>query len=68
MKNSDYWKDRAIENEKNARTTAEIGEAELRAIFSETSSKIQKEIDYWWNRFAKNNSLTISEAKKIMSN
>ena len=68
MKNSDYWKDRAIENEKNARTTAEIGEAELRAIFSETSSKIQKEIDYWWNRFAKNNSLTISEAKKLMSN
>ena len=67
-KNSDYWKDRAIENEKNARTTAEIGEAELRAIFSETSSKIQKEIDYWWNRFAKNNSLTISEAKKLMSN
>ena len=49
MKNSDYWKDRAIENEKNARTTAEIGEAELRAIFSETSSKIQKEIEYWWN-------------------
>lgn len=68
MKNSDYWKDRAIENEKNARTTAEIGEAELRVIFSETSSKIQKEIDYWWNRFAKNNSLTISEAKKLMSN
>ena len=67
-KNSDYWKDRAIENEKNARTTAEIGEAELRAIFSETSSKIQKEVDYWWNRFAKNNSLTISEAKKLMSN
>ena len=67
-KNSDYWKDRAIENEKNARTTAEIGEAELRAIFSETSSKIQKEVDYWWNRFAKNNSLTIREAKKLMSN
>lgn len=67
-KNSDYWKDRAIENEKNARTTAEIGEAELRVIFSETSSKIQKEVDYWWNRFAKNNSLTISEAKKLMSN
>lgn len=67
-KNSDYWKDRAIENEKNARTTAEIGEAELKAIFSETSSKIQKEVDYWWNRFAKNNNLTISEAKKLMSN
>ncbi len=67
-KNSDYWKDRAIENEKNARTTAEIGEAELKAIFSETNSKIQKEVDYWWNRFAKNNSLTISEAKKLMSN
>lgn len=67
-KNSDYWKDRAIENEKNARTTAETGEAELRAIFSETSSKIQKEVDYWWNRFAKNNSITISEAKKLMSN
>lgn len=64
--NNNYWKERAIEVENNSRSTAEIGRKEIEKIFAVTYSRLKKEINYWWHRFAVNNSLTLSEAKKLM--
>ena len=64
--NNNYWKERALEVENNSRTTAEIGRKEIEKIFAVTYSRLKKEINYWWHRFAVNNSLTLSEAKKLM--
>lgn len=62
-KNSDYWAKRAVENENNSRTTAQAGKDEIEKIFLTTRIRLQKEIEYWWYRFAKNNGLTVAEAK-----
>lgn len=64
--NNNYWKERALEAENNSRSTAEIGRKEIEKIFAVTYSRLKKEINYWWHRFAVNNSLTLSEAKKLM--
>lgn len=64
--NNNYWKERALEVENNSRSTAEIGRKEIEKIFAVTYSRLKKEINYWWHRFAVNNSLTLSEAKKLM--
>ena len=66
-KNSDYWAKRAVENENNSRTTAQAGKDEIEKIFLTTRIRLQKEIEYWWYRFAKNNGLTVAEAKKLMT-
>ena len=66
-KNSDYWAKRAVENENNARTTAQAGKDEIEKIFLTTRIRLQKEIEYWWYRFAQNNGLTVAEAKKLMT-
>lgn len=64
--NNNYWKERALEAENNSRSTAEIGRKEIEKIFAVTYFRLKKEINYWWHRFAVNNSLTLSEAKKLM--
>lgn len=64
--NNNYWKERALEVENNSRSTAEIGRKEIEKIFAVTYSRLKKEINYWWHRFSVNNSLTLSEAKKLM--
>lgn len=66
-KNSDYWAKRAVENENNARTTVQAGKDEIEKIFLTTRIRLQKEIEYWWYRFAQNNGLTVAEAKKLMT-
>lgn len=67
MTKNNYWEKRALENENRVRTIAKVGKKEIEANFSETLTKIQKEILYWYNRFAKNNGITKAEAYRLMN-
>lgn len=66
MNSREYWERRAllrkVQAERSAlRTADEIGEAYDRAAAS-----LQKDISYWLSRFAQNNSLSLTDAKKLL--
>lgn len=66
MNSREYWERRAllrkVQAERSAlRTADEIGEAYDRAAAS-----LQKEISYWLSRFAQNNELSLTDAKKLL--
>lgn len=66
MKNSAYWKRRM---EMLASAQLEKGQrfyADLEKQFYIASANIEKEINNWYQRFAKNNQITMAEAKKLL--
>ncbi|MCI9641258.1 MAG: minor capsid protein [Eubacterium sp.] len=67
MKSSEYWKKRfeELENASNA-----YGIATYRRIepaFEQAQREIQKEIEAWYGRLAKNNSVSMQDARKLLS-
>lgn len=67
MKNADYWQKRfaAIE-QMNHKKAAEAIQATTPA-FDRAQTEIQKEIESWYQRFADNNGVSLTEAKKMLS-
>lgn len=66
-KNSEYWKKRfgVLEDASNA-----YGQEAFRKIepaFDVAQRQIQAEIEAWYGRFAKNNQITMQEAKKLLT-
>ena len=62
-----YWKKRfeALEDASNA-----YGQQTYRLIepaFDKAQREIQKEIESWYGRFAKNNNITMQEAKRLLN-
>lgn len=64
---SNYWQKRfqAIEemNNKRAKETVQS----ITPAFDKAQAQIEKEINAWYARFAKNNSITLQEAKKLLN-
>jgi len=67
MKSSDYWKKRfeELENASNAYGVATYKKIE--PAFEQAQREIQKEIEAWYGRLAKNNSVSMQEARKLLS-
>ena len=66
-KNSEYWKTRfEILESRNNQSALEYY-ANLEKQYRLAAQNIQKEMDSWFMRYAKENQITMSEARKILT-
>lgn len=67
MKNADYWRGRALILEEAAqREGAEYFET-LEREFEQASKRVQEDLAVWYQRFADNNQISLSDAKKWLT-
>lgn len=64
---AEYWKKRfeALEAASNTYGLQTFGQIE--PAFDKAQAQIQKEIDAWYGRFAKNNNITMQEARRLLN-
>lgn len=67
MKNAEYWRGRALILEEAAHKRAEELTAGLDEIYDEAMRETLKELESWYLRLAKNNNLTLADAKKLLT-
>ncbi len=67
MKNSDYWEDRFQYLEEAANREAQNYYYELENQFIAAQKQLENQISLWYQRFATNNKITMSEARKILN-
>lgn len=67
MNNSEYWRNRASELENIQHSYSQEAYAEIEKIFINAQRETQKEIEAWYGRLAKNNQVSITEARKLLS-
>lgn len=65
---AEYWQERFEAVEQNSAAYGKTAYIEIEKAFSLAEKDIQKEIDAWYARLAKNNGITLSEAKKLLGN
>lgn len=67
MSNSDYWRKRAEILE--AQTNASAGQltAEVQHQFDSAQKTLDEQIEQWYGRFAKNNEITLAEARQWLT-
>lgn len=63
---SKYWEERftLLENSQNNKCVAYMNDVER--LYMKASNEVEKEISKWYSRYAKNNSLSLADAKKIL--
>lgn len=66
-KSSKYWKDRFLKLEEASNRYGQDAYRQIEPAFDSAQRQIQNEIEKWYYRFAKNNQITIEEAKKMLS-
>lgn len=66
-KDAEYWRLRALALEASSYEKAEQYLKKLRELYDETTLNIQKDIAFWYLRFAKNNKISLAEAKKMLT-
>lgn len=67
MRNAEYWRGRALILEEAAHKRAEKLTAGLDEIYDEAMRETLKELESWYLRLAKNNNLTLADAKKLLT-
>lgn len=67
MKNSDYWKKRFEILEEAAASKGESYLDTLEKQYREASKTIEAEISTWYQRFATNNNISLSEARRLLN-
>lgn len=67
MKNSEYWKLRFKQLEQSSNTSAAETIAFVEKQYEEAVKEIEREISTWYARFAKNNGISMAEARKWLS-
>lgn len=67
MKNADYWKLRFSQLEQLSFTSAAQTKAFIDEQYKVATAEIEKQISTWYARFAKNNEISITEARKMLS-
>lgn len=67
MKNADYWRERFSVLEENAHREAQQTIREMEEIYLETHHSVQKEIESWYTRFAANNQISLTDARKLLT-
>lgn len=67
MKKSSYWQDRFIKEEQRRNKDARAYIKTIEKQYDQALSNIEKDINNWYMRIAKNNNISLLEAKKILS-
>lgn len=67
MKNSDYWKKRFTVLENASHSYGQKTYSQIETAFMQAQKNIQGEIDKWYARFALNNGVTLTDAKKMLT-
>lgn len=66
MKNSDYWKQRFTQLENAQHDLGESAKQEISKMYDRAQAEIEAQIDKWYRRLAKNNEISMAEAKKLL--
>lgn len=66
-KNGEYWNERFGLLNENLLNKGDAFQANMAAAYSAAANNIQKEIEVFYSRFADNNKLTLTEAKKLLN-
>lgn len=66
MKNSEYWKDRMVQLELNALKKGEEYYKNLQEQYDKAIHNINNDITIWYERLAKNNEISLAEAKNLL--
>ena len=66
-KNGDYWQGRFEQLEKASHKDALTTYSHIEQSFEQAQREIERNINNWYVRFANNNQITITEAKKIFN-
>lgn len=66
-KNSEYWKNRFEQLEKASHKDALTTYSHIEEAFEQAQREIERNINNWYVRFANNNQITISDAKKLLN-
>ena len=66
-KKNSYWKDRFEILEEASNKYGQDTYRQIEPAFDKAQSTIQKEINSWYGRFAKNNKITMEEAKRLLN-
>lgn len=67
MKSREYWLKRFEELEKASNNIGLSTYAEIEPVFIQAERNIQSQIESWYSRFAANNNVTLSEARKMLN-
>lgn len=67
MKNSDYWIQRFEILEQSAVNRGQAYLSILEREYRTASARIESELSAWYNRFAANNSISLSEARRMLT-
>jgi len=67
MKNSDYWKLRFEQLEAASNKNAISAFDTIQEQYIAAEKEIERQISTWYQRFAKNNQITMAEAKKLLT-
>lgn len=67
MKNADYWRERFSILEESAHREAMQTIKEMEEIYLEAQHSVQKEIESWYTRFAANNQISLTDARKMLT-
>lgn len=66
-RNAEYWKARSEQVEQAQHERGAAAMARISALFRQAQKDIEAKIDAWYRRFAKNNGITLAEAKKQLN-
>lgn len=67
MRSADYWKARSELLNQAAHRKADQCVADIEKMFREAENRTRQEIEAWYGRFASNNQISLSEAKKLLT-
>ena len=67
MKNADYWRGRFAILEEAAQKEADTVISDLERMFMEAERTIQADLERWYGRFATNNKISLTEARKLLT-
>lgn len=67
MKNSDYWKQRFEQLEKAQNKLGSAAFSEIEKQYKEAQKQLEAQISVWYQRLAKNNGITLAEARKFLA-
>lgn len=68
MKNSQYWQLRFIQLEQAQNKMAAESSKEIEQQYKQAQKEIEAKINTWYQRFAKNNGITMAEARQFLKN
>ena len=67
MRNSDYWKQRFAQLEKAQNSIGASAYAKIERQYKQAQKQIEAQISTWYQRFAKNNGITLAEARQWLA-